>query len=84
MATIKKSKLVETFKSKGLKEGWIDRFLDRISNKAAARHIKSDPKLKKLKAKSDSLEQELMNVLKDTPEFSEEERAALRKRMGWE
>lgn len=82
MATIKKSKLVESFRAQGLSEGWIDRFLDRISDKAAKRHIKNDPKIKKLKAKSDAIDQELMDILKDTPEFSEKDREELRKRLG--
>jgi len=47
MKTIKKSKLVEVFKSKGLEEGFIDRIFHRVKmakNKDALKQVEKDIK----------------------------------------
>lgn len=70
---IKKSQLIETFQKMGMSEN----IISKIFNKVLSRN-----KVKKLDKEISKLEDEILDLLKDTPELSDEERSALERELG--
>jgi hypothetical protein len=70
---IKKSQLIETFQKMGMSEN----IISKIFNKVLSRN-----KVKKLDKEISNLEDEILDLLKDTPELSDEERSALERELG--
>jgi|5B_taG_2_1085324.scaffolds.fasta_scaffold278103_1 transcriptional regulator NrdR family protein len=73
---IKKSKLVETLKSKNVSEGIISKLIGKLLARVPQQQLKQTEKEIK------DIESKILDTLKDTPEISDEEMASIKARFG--
>jgi len=70
---IKKSKLIETFQKMGMAENIISKIFNKVLSKN---------KVKKLDKAITQIDDEILDLLKHTPELSDEERTTLERELG--